>query len=165
MGTAQGYCILFWGNPKSNTPQSSCCTATYSALISQTIPVKRIKHARRNSARKDELISDVFHWSPTHGHNSVGQPAYTWIHQLCTDTGCSLNDLHTERERERERVRPYLHREREIQGSPYCRDALRVMTTYWSFKSTQTTSHAGWKNPLNARARERKYWQKLLRTD
>ena len=29
----------------------------------------------------------------THGHPSVGRPAKTYIHQLCVDTGCSLEDL------------------------------------------------------------------------
>ena len=45
---------------------------------------------------------------------SVGWPARTYLHQLCADTGCSLEDLlgamddrdrWRERERERERVR------------------------------------------------------------
>ena len=28
-----------------------------------------------------------------HGQTSVSQPAKTYIHQLCTDTECSLEDL------------------------------------------------------------------------
>ena len=32
-------------------------------------------------------------WTPTHGHTSFGRPAGTYIHQLCVDTGYSLNDL------------------------------------------------------------------------
>ena len=42
---------------------------------------------------KDELISDVLLWTPTHGYPSVGRPAKTYIHQLCEDTDCHLEDL------------------------------------------------------------------------
>ena len=41
----------------------------------------------------DELISNVLLWTPTHGCISFGWPAKTYIHQLCWDTGCSLEDL------------------------------------------------------------------------
>ena len=30
---------------------------------------------------------------PSRGHTSVGQPTRTYLLQLCTDTGCSLEDL------------------------------------------------------------------------
>ena len=39
-------------------------------------------------------------------HTSIGQPAKTYIHQLCADTECSLEDLltaKTDRERWQER--------------------------------------------------------------
>ena len=36
---------------------------------------------------------DIFLWTPTHGHTSVGQPVKTYLNQLCVDTGCSLDDL------------------------------------------------------------------------
>ena len=32
-------------------------------------------------------------WTPTHVHANVGQPAKTYIYQLCADTGYSLEDL------------------------------------------------------------------------
>ena len=66
----------------------------------------------RDTAGVAELISDVLWWTPMHGYASVGRPASTYIHQLCADTGCSLDDLlrvmddnggWRERERERER--------------------------------------------------------------
>ena len=41
----------------------------------------------------DELIDDVLLRTPTHGHTSDGRPAKTYIHQLCTDIGCHLEDL------------------------------------------------------------------------
>ena len=42
---------------------------------------------------KVEHINDVLLWTPTHGCPCVGRPAITCIHQLCADTGCSLEDL------------------------------------------------------------------------
>ena len=41
---------------------------------------------------KDELISNLLLWTPTHGCASVGWPKIC-IHQLCMDTGCNLEDL------------------------------------------------------------------------
>ena len=46
------------------------------------------RHAGHCWRGRDELISDVFLWTPTHG-----LLAKTYIHQLCADTGCSLEDL------------------------------------------------------------------------
>ena len=57
---------------------------------------------------KDELISDVLLWTPTYGCAKVGQPARTYIQQLCEDTGCNPEDLPeamNDREKWRERVR------------------------------------------------------------
>ena len=42
---------------------------------------------------RDELISDVLLWTPSHKLASVGRPIRTYLQQLCTDTGCSLEDL------------------------------------------------------------------------
>ena len=36
---------------------------------------------------RDELISDVLLWTPTHGRAKAGRPARTNIQQLCEDTG------------------------------------------------------------------------------
>ena len=63
------------------------------ALISKTIQVRRTKHTGHFSWRKDELVSDVLHWTPTHGRASVGRPARIYLRLLCEDTGCSLEDL------------------------------------------------------------------------
>ena len=41
----------------------------------------------------DKLISDIFLWTPSHGRAKAGQPARTYIQQLCANTGCSLEDL------------------------------------------------------------------------
>ena len=57
---------------------------------------------------KDELLSDVLLWTPTHGCARVGRPARTYIQQLCEDTGCNPEDLPeamNDREKWRETVR------------------------------------------------------------
>ena len=41
---------------------------------------------------REELISDVLLWTPTHGRSKVGRPARAYIQQLCEDTGCSPED-------------------------------------------------------------------------
>ena len=57
---------------------------------------------------RDELISDVLLWTPTHGRAKAGQPARTYIQQLREGKGCCPEDLPeamNEREKWRERVR------------------------------------------------------------
>ena len=57
---------------------------------------------------RNELISDVLLWTPTHGCAKAGRPARTYIQQLCEDTGCCPEDLPramNDREEWRERVR------------------------------------------------------------
>ena len=61
--------------------------------ISQTIQVRRTRHAGLNWRSKDELISDVLLWTPSHGRTSVGWPACTYLQHFCADTACSLEDL------------------------------------------------------------------------
>ena len=86
--------------------------------ISKTIQIRRTRHVGNYRRSKDGLISDVLLLTPSHGSASVGRSARTYLQQLCTDTGCSLEDLpeaidnrdgwracERERERERKRVR------------------------------------------------------------
>ena len=76
--------------------------------IKKTIQVRRTRHAGHCWRSKDELISDVLLWTPTHGFASVGRPARTYIQQLCEDTGCNPEDLPeamSDREKWRETVR------------------------------------------------------------
>ena len=42
---------------------------------------------------KDELISNILQWTPTSRHTNSIQPAKAYIHQLCADTRCHLEDL------------------------------------------------------------------------
>ena len=76
--------------------------------ITKTIQVRRTRHAGQCWRSKDELISDVHLWTPAYGQAKAGQPARTYIQQLCEDTGCSPEDLleaMNDREKWRERVR------------------------------------------------------------
>ena len=77
-------------------------------LITKTIQVRRIRHAGHCWRSRDELISDVLLWTPTHGRAKAGRPARTYIQQLCEDTGCCPEDLPesmNDKEKWRERVR------------------------------------------------------------
>ena len=76
--------------------------------IMKTIQVRWTRHAWHCWRSKDELISDVLLWNPTHGRAKAGRPAWTYIRQLCEDMGCSPEDLPevmNDREKWWERVR------------------------------------------------------------
>ena len=53
--------------------------------ISKVIKVRRTKYV----GEADEVLLR----KSKHGRTSVGGPARTYLHQLCADTGCSLEDL------------------------------------------------------------------------
>ena len=61
--------------------------------ITKTIQVRRTKHARHGSRCRDELTSDVFQWTPSHGWAKAGWPAKTFIQQFCADTGWIPEDV------------------------------------------------------------------------
>ena len=61
--------------------------------ISKTIQIKRTRHAGHCCRSKDELISNIPPWTPSHGWASVGWPARIYLQLLCADIGCSLEDL------------------------------------------------------------------------
>ena len=76
--------------------------------ITKTIQVRRTRHAAHCWRSRDELISDVLLWTPTHGRARAGRQARTHIQQLCEDTGCCPEDLPeamNNREKWRARVR------------------------------------------------------------
>ena len=80
----------------------------YLPPITKTIKVIRTRHAGHYWRSKDELMSNVLLWTPSHGRAKAGLPARTYVLQLCEDTGCSPEDLPeaiNEREQWRERVR------------------------------------------------------------
>ena len=61
--------------------------------ISQTIQIRQTRHVGHCWRSKDKLFSDIFLWTPLHIHASVDRPTRTYLQQLWTDTGCSLEDL------------------------------------------------------------------------
>ena len=76
--------------------------------ISKTIKIKRTRHAGHCWRSREELISDVFLWTPSHGGTKARRPARTYIQLLCEDTGCwpgDLSEAMNDREGWRERVR------------------------------------------------------------
>ena len=60
--------------------------------ISKTIQIRWARYVEHCWRSKDELLNDVLLWNPLHGWASVGCPTRTYL-QLCTDTGCRLEDL------------------------------------------------------------------------
>ena len=61
--------------------------------ISKTIQLRRKIHAEHCWRSKSKLISDVLLWTPSHRRARVGRLTRTYLQQLCTDTGCSMEDL------------------------------------------------------------------------
>ena len=61
--------------------------------ITKTIQVRRTRHVRHCWRSRDELISDILLWTPSHRQAKATWPARTYIQQLCADTRCSLEDL------------------------------------------------------------------------
>ena len=80
----------------------------YGSPITKTIQARRTRHGGHCWRSKDELVSDVLLWTPAYGQSKAGRPAWTYIQQLCDDTGCNPEDLPeamNDRETWRERVR------------------------------------------------------------
>ena len=46
-----------------------------------------------SSSSKGKLISDVLLWTPSHRQARVGRQVRTYLQQLCSDTGCCMEDL------------------------------------------------------------------------
>ena len=61
--------------------------------ITKTIQVRPTRHAGHGWRSKDELISDVLRWTPSHGQAKAGRPARTNIQLLCVYAGCRLEDI------------------------------------------------------------------------
>ena len=65
----------------------------YLPPVAKTIQIIQTRHMGHCWRSKDELISDILQWASSEGRAKVGRPARTYIQQLCTDTGCSLENL------------------------------------------------------------------------
>ena len=74
--------------------------------ITETIQLRRTRHAGNCWRSRDEPISDVLLWTTTYVRAKAGRPARTCIQQLCEDTECGSEDLPeamNDREKWRER--------------------------------------------------------------
>ena len=60
--------------------------------ISKTTQIRWTRHTGHCWRSKDELISNVLLWTPSHGRTNVGWQVRTYLQQLCTDTECSLEN-------------------------------------------------------------------------
>ena len=150
MRTAQECYKLYWTSPGSNTPWNNSCIGTY---LSKTIQIRWTRHARYCWRSKDELISDIFQWTFSHGRACVGWPTRTYQQQLCAWSRCSLEDLprvmdDSDEWRERERVR-------EINAMMM----MMMMIKYYSRTSENTRFLVCWLGTrvLKARVRIRIY--------
>ena len=65
---------------------------SHSSLISQTIQERQARHDGHCWRSKDKLISDILLRMPSDRRTNVSWPAETYIHQLCVNTGCGLED-------------------------------------------------------------------------
>ena len=86
------YIEKYWIGPGDITQQSSSCTATYHPLrkLSKFSRTRHVEHCWRI---RDEFISYVHLWTPSHEREKAGQPARIYIQQLCANMGCSPEDL------------------------------------------------------------------------
>ena len=75
--------------------------------ITKIIQVRRTRHTGHSWRCRDETMSDVLLWTPSHERAKVGRLAWTYIQELRVDTGCSQDQPEAMDDREgwRGRVR------------------------------------------------------------
>ena len=99
MDANKTYGEKFWQqlhkNAASNIEQVQEPTPHKAAVppITKTIKFRRTRHARHCWRSGDELISDIPLWTPSHGRAKTRRPSRTFVQHVCTDTGCSFEDL------------------------------------------------------------------------
>ena len=104
------YTRMLWAILNKSWRQHPTKQQLYSHLppIMKTIKIRWTRYAGHCWRSRDELISDVLLWTPSHGLAKTGSPARTNIQQLCVDMGCSPEALLKaidDREEWRERVK------------------------------------------------------------
>ena len=62
-------------------------------LITKTVQIRQTRPVGHCWRSMDKLISNILIWTPSHERAKVGQPARTYLQQLCANTGCNLKDL------------------------------------------------------------------------
>ena len=104
------YTRMLWAILNKSSRQHPTRHQLYGHLppITKTIRVRQTGLAGHCWRSRNELIREVFLWTPTYGRAKEGRPAQTYIQQLCENTGCSPEDLPdaiNDREKWRESVR------------------------------------------------------------
>ena len=61
--------------------------------ITKTFKIRRTRNAGHCWKSRDELISDVLPWTPSHDRAKAGRSARIYIQPLCEDMGCNTKDL------------------------------------------------------------------------
>ena len=61
--------------------------------VTKTIKIWQTRHTRKCWRSRDELISYVFLWTPSHDRAKTRRPARTYIQQLCADAVCNPENL------------------------------------------------------------------------
>ena len=95
--------VIFW-------KQHPTKEQLYSHLppITKTIKNRGTRYVGHCWRSREELISDILLWTPSHARAKAGRLVRTYIQQLCADGGCSPEDLFEaidDKEGWRERVR------------------------------------------------------------
>ena len=90
-----GYTRILWAILNKSWKQYPTEQQLYVHLppITKTIQVRWTRHAGNCSRSRDEVISDILLWIPSHGWAKAGWPAGSYIQQLCANMGCDLEDL------------------------------------------------------------------------
>ena len=91
------YTRMLWAIPNESWKQHPTKQQLYGhlPLIKKTIQVRRTKRAEHCWRNKDELISDILLWTPSHERAKAERPTRTYIQQLYVDIEYSLEDFQT----------------------------------------------------------------------
>ena len=87
------YCINFWTRTEQVLEATSHKKAARWPPIMKSIQDRWSRNAGHCWRSRDKLISDIPLLTPSHGRAKAGWPARTYIHQVCTNTGYSLENL------------------------------------------------------------------------
>ena len=89
---------------------------------------------------KDEFISQVLQRTSTHDHINSGRPAKTYLHKLCADTGCGIEDqLEAMNDRCVCVCVCVREREREKERESMCRSSVYICTWMYVHSSIKRT--------------------------
>ena len=111
--------------------------------IMKTIKIWKTRHMGHCWRSRDELISDVLLWTPSHGQAKARRPTRTYIQQLYADMGCSPEDLLVAMDNRVvwwERVR-YIHADG---ATWWCTFICEVFKSHLKWRNTQCVSKQSW---------------------